>query len=186
MTDVIIPTSIQHAVTEKNTFNNIWFLFFQNLAKAVRGSLNLKLSGVLFNSTNSVTNTGGTTNLISYDLQKNILSNNQDMLEIKVSGSFSANANNKQVQLYFGSQIIFDTGVIAANNSSWSFEATILKTSISTQEINVTAIFNDVARTSIVSGTQDTTNGINVKCVGIASVSDITQRSLIIKLTPYN
>ena len=121
MTEVVIPTSEQKAITEKDTFNYIWFLFFQNLTKAVRGNLALKLTGTLINSIETVSTSGGSGDLISYDLQKNLLSSDQDALEIKVSGTFAANANNKQVQFYFGSQVIFDTGSIASNNNSWSF-----------------------------------------------------------------
>lgn len=188
MTTALIPSSEQNATTEKNTFDNVWFLFFQDLGDAVRGALGLKLSGTLFNSIQEASNSGSSpTDLISYDLQSKFLSNNQDMLEIKVSGTFAANANNKTVQLVFGSQTIFDTTAIAANDNSWSFTATILRTSQTTQTINVTGIFNDVAKTTTTAGTQDTTGNINIKCIGTGSTTnDVTQKFLIIALTPYN
>lgn len=169
------------------TFRQSWYLQFQNIVKAINGAIGLKLSGVISNSISSVSNSGsGATDLISYDFPKNTFINNQDLMEIEAWGTYAANANNKTVQLKFGSQTIFTTGAIAANNTSWSFKAKIIRTGNSSQEIITEAIYNGSALTTRTAGTQDSNEQITIKCVGTGSSNDdITQRALIIKLTPY-
>lgn len=183
-----ILNSQETVLQEDNTFRQSWYLQIQNIVKAIRGAIGLKLGGVYYNSSISVSNSGAAaTDLISYDFEKNVFTNNQDLIEIEAWGTYAANGNNKIIQLYFGSQIIFTTGAIAANNTSWSFKAKIIRVGNNSQEIITEAIYNNTASTTRTAGTQISSNQITIKCVGTAtSTDDIVQRALIIKFNPYS
>ncbi len=113
------------------------------------------------------------------------MANNGDILTIKSSGVFAANADNKTLKLKFGSQTILDTGAVGANGTSWEINATIIRKSSTTQEISATAISNNTAYGARTAGTQDLTTAIDIKCTGQgASSDDLTQYSQIIGLTP--
>lgn len=171
--------------------NQTWFSYFQDVWKALRGGLGISIGGVLNKNTTSASNSGtGATDLITYDLSKNTLSSNGDLLEIEAWGTYAANANNKTVSLVFGGQTILTTGAIAANGGSWSIKAKIIRTASSTQEIiseiisSNSSVSESATRTA---GTQDLTSINTIKCVGTGGASsDITQYALIIKLTPTN
>lgn len=193
MANTIIPSSQELALqstgnVQNAIFNNTWFLFFESIASAIRGALGLRLGGILNSSLEAVGNSGSTaTDLISYNLPKNILNKNRNYLEIEAWGSYASNSNNKTVELYFGSQLIFTTSAIAANNTSWSFTAKIIAIDAISQEIIVEAIFNNTVTTTITTGTRDSTNIINIKCIGTGiATNDIVQKALIVKLTPYD
>lgn len=188
MAQITIPNSNQEVITEQNIFNNAWFIFFQAVYKAIRASLGLKLSGTLNSSASAQSNTGsGATDLISYTLSGNSMKNDLDCLEIRAWGSYAANANNKRIQLYFGSQVIFDTTALPINGGYWSLTAEITRTSATTQNILVTAFYNNLARITSTAGTQDLSSAVIIKSVATGvSTNDITQKVLTIKLTPYD
>lgn len=189
MARIPIPNSNQYAIEEeKNTFNNSWFMYFQDVYKAIRSSLSLNLGGVLSNINSSSPNSGtGATDMISYTLNKNTIQNNKDYIEIIVCGTYAANANNKRVQLVFGSQTIFDTTALSINNGVWIIEAKISRTSSNTQDIFVKAFYNSLATTAYIAGTQDFSTSFDIKCVGTGvATDDIIQKMQIIELTPFN
>lgn len=166
-----------------------WFTFFQNVWRAIRGDLGISLGGMINVNTASVSNSlGSETDLITYSLSPNSLTNNGDILEIDAWGVYAANANNKTVKLVFGSQTILNTGAIAANDGTWSLKAKIIRKTNTTQEIvseilsSNTSVIDSATRTA---GTQDFTSSLIIKCTGqgIAS-SDVIQYALRINLTP--
>lgn len=189
MSNIPIPTAIQQALVEgKNIFDNAWFMWFQDVYKNIRSALSLKLGGVLGNINTTASSAGGAaTDLIVYSLDKNTIKNDKDYIQILVSGTYAANANNKQIQFKFGSQTIFDTTALPINDGSWVFEASISRTSSSTQDIFVKAFYNDLANTQYTAGTQDFLTSFDIKCIGTGiSDGDIAQKLLIVELTPFN
>lgn len=189
MTQTNTPNSDLKVQNEQGFFNSGWYIYLQQIYKAIRAKFQLSLSGLLDLDTSVASNTNaGETNLISYLLDNNTLANNGDCLTIKAWGVFAANANNKTLKLKFGSQTILTTGVVAANNGSWEINSTIIRTSPTTQEISSliissnTSVANSATR---VAGTQDCTSDLTIVCTGQGTSSnDITQYALIIGLTP--
>lgn len=186
---VSIPSASETIADENFFTNRTWFTFFQSVWRAIRGDLGLSLGGMLSVNTISVSNSfAAETDLITYSLPQNTLTNNGDVLEIDAWGVYAANANNKTVKLYFGSQTLFTTGAIAANDGTWSLKAKIIRKTDTTQEIvseilsSNGSVSDSATRTA---GTQDLTTALTIKCTGQgASGSDITQYALKINLTP--
>lgn len=181
-----IPSSSQTLVDENKITTSFWYIFFQNVYKSLRANLPASLSGVLsFNYTPASNINAGATDLMSYSLPANMMKNNGDYLEIEAWGTFGANANNKRVTLNFGSQTIFDTGTSAINGGSWSFSGKVSRISATSQKINTTGVYNNLAQSQPTTGTQDLAQATIIKCVGTGvSSNDITQESLVIKITP--
>lgn len=185
--------STQEKISDETFFiNSTWFSFFEKVWRALRGGLDVRLGGVLNINTTSVANSGTSeTDLISYTLAKNSLTTNGDLIEIIASGIYAANGNNKTVTLKFGSQTILTTGAIAANDGSWKIRAEIIRKSAATQEISADIISSNGSvtdSTTRTAGTQTLADDLIIKCTGTSGTAsdDITQYSLIIKLTPYD
>lgn len=186
---VAIPNTTETITGETFYPTPSWFTFFQNVWRAIRGDLGLSLSGMLKVDTTSAENSGtGATDLITYSLPANSLTNDGDVLEIKAWGKYAANSNNKTVALAFGSQTILTTGIKSANDATWSIKATIIRTSESSQEIvseiisSHASVLDSATRTA---GTQTNAAALIIKCVGTGgATSDITQYALKINLTP--
>lgn len=189
MTQTNAPDSNQKVQNDAGLFTSPWFVYLQQIYKALRAKFQLSLSGMLSVSTESESNSGsGETDLISYLLDNNTLANNGDCLTIKLWGVFAANANNKTLKLKFGSQTILDTGAIAANGGSWEINATIIRKSPTTQEISSLIVSSNssvVGSATRTAGTQDCSTDLTIVCTGQgSSSSDIVQYALIIGLTP--
>lgn len=70
----------------------------------------------LFSTTNAAFNVGvGETTLATYSLPGGTLCSDNDSLELDYTTSFQANANNKQVRIYFGATLVMDTGAVPQN-----------------------------------------------------------------------
>ncbi len=186
---VAIPSAGEIITDESFLATTSWFTFFQNVWRAIRGGLGLSLGGMLSVNTTSVSNTStGATDLITYSLAQNSLTNNGDILEIDAWGVYAANGNNKTIALAFGGQTILTTGAIAANDGTWSLKAKIIRKSATTQEIvseilsSNTSVIDSATRTA---GTQDLATTLTIRCIGTGGASsDITQYALKINLTP--
>lgn len=128
----------------------------------------------------------GEDDLITYTLEANSLSTNDDYVEIKAWGSFAANANNKRVKFYLGSTALFDSAAQAANNASWSINALIVRTGAATEKSVVnfstsSALFTATTTTNAAVA-EDTTANLIIKCTGEATnTDDIVQDGMIVK-----
>ena len=164
---VSIPNTTETITGEDFYPTPSWFTLFQSAWRAIRGDLGLSLSGMLKVDTTSAENSGtGATDLITYSLPANSLTNDGDILEIEVWGEYAANANNKTVVLAFGSQTILTTGSIGANNGTWSIKTTIIRTSASSQEIvsNILSSNSDVSDSATRNaGTQNTATALTIR-----------------------
>lgn len=86
-------------------------------------------------NTTVVGNVGvGEDDLMTYTVPARLLSTNGDSVRLKAYGTFAANANNKRVRAYFGSDLLFDTTALAFNAGDWSLEVEITRTGATTQK----------------------------------------------------
>ncbi len=184
-----IPTSNEIVIDDNKIFNFVWFQYFQNIYKALRGGTKIKLGGLFDVNTTSVGNVGGgADDLISFTFAANTLSTTGDILEIEAWGTYAANGNSKTVTLEFGGQTILTTGAIAANDGSWHIKAKVVRTAAATQEIiaqivsSNSSVADSATRTA---GTQTLTSSLTIKCTGTGTATeDISQKALILNLNP--
>lgn len=166
-----------------------WYKFFFQMWDRIGGGTQYNLGGTLTVSTTAVGNAGtGEDDLITYSLAKNTMGKTNDRLVIKAFGTFAANGNNKTIKLYLGSTQLFSTGAIAANAKDWCIESEIIRTGSATQEV-ITNCYTDTSLvgtiTDYISGTEDFTTALTIKCTGEAtSDDDIIQKGLTINLFP--
>lgn len=174
---------------EGNYFSKTWFRFFDEVSERIGGGRAYKLGGQLTNNTTAVGNVGsGADDLITYTLQKNSMQNTGDVLEITAYGSQAANANNKTIKLLLGTTELFTTGAVASSAKDWCIKATITRTAAATQKSIATFLGDTVLVTQIsdyVSGTEDFTTALTIKCTGEATANDdIIQQGLTINFFP--
>lgn len=142
-------------------------------------------------STTDVGNIGsGEDDLITYAIPAGKLATNGDYAEFTMTLSFAANANNKQVKLYYGATNFYASGAQAQDNGTMEITGKIVRTSATTQkitfhQINNTALFPDYANFATASETM--ANAITLKATGEAtSDNDIVQKILLVKYFPGN
>lgn len=75
----------------------------------------------------------GDTPLFSYALPAGALDNTGRTVVIEAFGEFAATANDKDVKLWFGSQVIISTGVVTLTGVGWFVRATLTKNSSNSQ-----------------------------------------------------
>lgn len=103
----------------------------------------------VYSQINSVGNIGvGEDNLHSFSVPSSGFAANGDSFEVKCSGTFAANANNKRVKLKFGAITLFDTTALAFNTGDWEISARIFRTSTTTGKSVVTWTCNNVILTT--------------------------------------
>lgn len=103
----------------------------------------------VYSQINSVGNVGvGENNLHSFSVPSSGFAANGDSFEVKCSGTFAANANNKRVKLKFGAITLFDTTALAFNTGDWEISARIFRTSTTTGKSVVTWTCNNATLTT--------------------------------------
>lgn len=176
-------------VLNGETFRGTWSKYFEQVWRKVGGGAVYSLGGRLTTNTTAVGNVGsGADDLITYTLEKNTLSILGDVLEITAFGTGAANANNKTIKLLLGTTELFSTGAVGSNNKDWEINCKIIRTAAATQEC-ISQFNGDtvlVTQTAdYISGTEDFTTDLTIKCTGEAtSNDDIIQKGLIVKLFP--
>lgn len=152
------------------------------------GSGTATVSGLLTASATSVGNVGaGEDDLITYTLPANTLQTNGKCLRITAWGMTAANANNKQVKLYFGSQSVCTLATSAnANANAWVIVATVIRTGAATQEIGAFPKSNNATWDNAAdrtAGTQNLAANVTIKCTGEAVANnDIVQYGLTVEV----
>lgn len=126
------------------------------------------------------------TDLLQYSLDSNSLSSNDDFAEVDAYGTFAANGNTKQINLYFGSTLVFSSNAVAINSGGWKCQVKIVRVSSNSQKI-ISCISSDNGTTfnkiSFNSASNDLTVGNLIKFTGIATSSgDITQEGMYVKI----
>lgn len=136
-------------------------------------------------------NSGGTGNvgagetiLMSYSVPANTLETTNQSIKITAWGSTAANANTKQVRIYFGATVICDTTAIAANAKPWRLEATIAVATAAIMVTNSGGQFNGVIQPAATAqtGGQSFTIANLIKVTGTATANnDVTESGLLIE-----
>lgn len=140
----------------------------------------------LFTNAGTAANVDNTeNNLMTYTLAANSLNAAGVYLDIEVWGTYAANANNKRIRLYFGSQVIFDTSVIAANAGNWYIKAKVMAEASADQKSIATIISSNTLVTptaQINNLSQDETTPIVIKTTALAvAANDVIQTGFSIK-----
>lgn len=88
----------------------------------------------LYLNSNAVINTGTSEETLhSFSLPAFSLANVNDRLEIRMEGAFVNNADDKQLRMYFGSDLIFNSGSAPFDNVIWKLSVTIVRISVLSQ-----------------------------------------------------
>lgn len=125
--------------------------------------------GITTAPTNLVTNltqvlstaTTSEEDLMTYTLPGGTLAATKDRVEIVAWGAFGAAARTKEIKLYFGSTVLFDTAAVLLASSDWQIRATVYRTGAATQ-IAVAAFDGDttlVTTTSLRTAPGETLSG---------------------------
>lgn len=139
--------------------------YLNSLIAAVNSGVN----GMLFAST-TASGTGNDTTedtLVQFSLSPNTLNTPGEVLHIHAWGTCSADANNKTMKLYFGSEVI-STGVVANNNLSWDLQLDVVRGATATSVIVVGRGLNSATPIAVytAAGSDNTAAAIVVKCTG--------------------
>lgn len=111
----------------------------------------------LYSTTGPTSNTGGgETVLFSTVFDTTTLPVNVDSVGFIISGITQANANAKQIRMYYGGTLIFDTGSTTFNGISWRMDGEIVRTGAASQICNAQMVTSDA--TYRVGCTQTLTN----------------------------
>ena len=92
----------------------------------------------------------------SYTLPGGTIDRQHRGIRYTAFGRCAANGNNKRIRLYFDGQSVFDTGAVAANNTGWHLDVTILRfdsTTVHTMargQINSTEMATQVSELTLV------------------------------------
>jgi hypothetical protein len=107
---------------------------------AQQGGVGLRgVATVQYTQTNSVGNVGvGEDTLHTTTTASSTFNANGDSLEVVMSGTFAANANNKRLRFKFGAVTLFDTTALAFNTGDWTIRARIFRITTTTGKAIVT------------------------------------------------
>lgn len=158
---------------------------FSSISTVIRAALNAAYQ--LHSDITPVGTVGATeVDLISYNIQPNVLALNGYNIEVEAWGTFAANANNKQLRLYFGAALLYDTGIIAVNDGVWWIKSIITRTGAATEQAITSIICSNpsiVTSVSYVVPTETLSAIITLRCTGEAPTDgDIIQKGLLVKL----
>lgn len=139
-------------------------------------------------STSTTGNVGtGEDDLISTTIPASLLAKTNDILEVEALFTFAANANSKQVKLYFGSTAFYASGAQNQNGGSLFVRARIVRTGAATQIAmadavgSASSLFGNENQTAAPTETLSST--VVVKATGEAvSDNDIQQTFAFLKL----
>ena len=163
----------------ENTFSNISTVFAQVKKSAYQLSANITPTGNV--------STGETT-MMTYTMQPNVLGKVGYNVNIDAYGTFAANGNNKDIKLYFGTTVIFDSTALALNTGTWFLQATVTRTAPTTQQAIVTVTSSNTTLVNSVAYTtpsQDLTAAVVIKCTGTGgATNDIIEKALLIRVFP--
>lgn len=128
------------------------------------------------------------TNLITYAVPANTLTNLNDRLRFRFAGNFAATANSKDLKVVYGSQTLLDTTAQIVNSGAWTIEGEIIRTGNTSQEVS--AEFHGAGVTLFTTaavGVLAQTNGISttLKMTSTAAGNgDVTNRTLVVMYYP--
>lgn len=158
---------------------------FTNTANTLR----FTPGGTICVSNNPIYSAGtAETNLLTYSVPANTLTNLRDRLSFRFSGNFAATANAKDLAVYWGSEKILDTTSQIVNSGNWTIEGEIIRDGNTAQSCS--AEFHGAGVTLFTTANASAltqTNGIAtlLKITGTAvGNGDITNRTLVVSYLP--
>lgn len=163
----------------ENTFSNISTVLAQVKKSAYQLDANIIPAGNVL---------AAETTMMTYTMQPNVLRKDGYNVNIQAYGTFAANTNNKQIKLYFGTAVIFDSTALVLNAGTWMLQAIVTRTGVATQQAIVTVTSSNTTLVNSVSytvPTQDLTLAVIIKCTGTATATnDIIEKGQLIKVFP--
>lgn len=175
-------------------YNNSNLRFFVTSGGKIAGSLNntatqYRPEGQVGTSVSDAGNSGASpTSIASYTLPANSFSTVGDVLKASISGSFAGNGNNKNIEILFGGNLIFDTTALPFAGGTWNVEVEIFYTSASAQRCvvkwlssNALLQFDVLYTATAVSWASNQT--LTVRATGAAS-NDIVARTALYSASP--
>ena len=139
------------------------------------------------NSTSIACSSASETTLMSYQFPENFFDSDGIIIEYYAAGSYTSNANNKTVQLYFNDASQYSTGAVAVNTSgnNWSINGQIIRRSSTNAYVHGRGVysFSSPSDTAFVADVScDFTQPINFYFTGTGGVdNDVTQDIFILK-----
>lgn len=125
---------------------------------------------------------GSEDDLITYSLPGATLATNTDAVEIEAFGTLAANGNSKEVKIYFGATVLFDSGAAPQNGGDWNFKAKVIRTGAATQIASTIQVANAISyqTSSLYTTPAETLSGpVTIKCTGTGvAVNDIIEKYL--------
>lgn len=144
--------------------------------------------GVSSLQTTSTGNGADTTEdvLQTYNLPANTFgASGAKLVRITATGHTAANADNKTVRLYFGSEVIA-TPTAATNNKGWWLQLEVTRTGASTQRVTGCGQVDTTSVTPLsATGAETETAAITIKCTGQAgtgNANDILCDQMIVEV----
>lgn len=132
----VVPLDGTENIAIQSTSNATQRATVSQVKDYVEGAMEQNYS-LLYVSTTQVGTPASTveTTLASYTLPANTLAVDGDFIEVRASGSYGANANNKTIKVYFGSVFFNVAFLTAPNNQTWEIFARVYRTGSSSQKI---------------------------------------------------
>lgn len=145
----------------------------------------------LTTNTTTVGNVGiGEDDLMTYSVPAGKLAADGDYIEFEMTFSFAANANAKQVKVYFGATQLYASGSQTQNGGNMVIRGKITRTGATSQRISVTAVNNTtnfVDESGYVTASETLSGALTIKGTGEAvSDDDITQVTNIVSYIRLN
>lgn len=149
-------------------------------------------SGVLTVSTTQAGTPASTeeTDLWTYTLPANTLSQNHAGLRITVWGGTATNGNTKTIRQYFGASVLtVNASTAAPNNNTWRAQYTVIRTGAATEQfLQQYSLVGSTGQFSVInSATEDTAGAIVIRITGqngTAQANDIVFRGAIVEFLP--
>lgn len=165
---------------------------WERIAKdSVGGASSARVYSLLLSHYTDAGNVGtGEDDLMSYSIPGGTMSADGDILEFTMTFTFAANANNKQIKLYYGGTQVYASGAQAQNAGTMELVGRVIRTGATSQRISVsvrsnTTNFPDVAE--YVTAAETLSGAVTIKATGEAtSNDDIVQKILTAEIKPKN
>ncbi|KRC82396.1 glycosyl hydrolase family 28-related protein [Sphingomonas sp. Root241] len=98
---------------------------------------------VLATHQQTVSNTGsGESQLWSFAIPADTLTTDGQQLRLRIWGKTNDNANGKNLRLYLGNTVVFESGPVAADNRDWAIDLTLLRDSATTARTVAEGVYN--------------------------------------------
>lgn len=125
----------------------------------------------------------GEDTLFTYTLPGGTLYRDGTAIRLRAWGKTAANANTKNLKVYFGSTAVYTSGAVVANDRDWVIDTTVVRAGASDQRFSVTGVYNSAAVVNCSTTTQTLASDVIIKVTGEAtSNNDISQQGWTIEL----